>query len=193
MTEIPKLLSLLLNVCSQGCMIVVNDAIINGKNLFISVLPKSMILVDNSSNHEAESFIIRGVDTDHNIYIRTYLSAQVWSDHHGYCCYLAGPGKIKIYDSMCHPKYHLNQTSIDKLVHYSYTKKQETPTSEQLESYRKKIQNIMYKECFDKMDTLCLSMCDQYLISDIKKIIIINLFGLILIETKWANLGICPV
>ena len=176
MARTTRLTSILLNICSQGCMIVVGDpkSIKKSACIFelLHYLPRGMIFVSNSAVNTNSHLTMKGIDAIRDIHVSP--------DYPTYY-YLTGPIGIKIYTKPSHPEYHLNHISIEKLVHFSYEGKAETPTSKQLESYWKKMWNLMYNECFNTTGILYLSICDNYLVPDIKTKIINELANNILI------------
>ena len=51
--------------------------------------------------------------------------------------------------------------------------------------YKQKLWYYMYDNCFGNIGMLVLALCDEYLVQDIKKLIINS----ILIVERWNNLG----
>lgn len=112
--------------------------------------------------------------------------------------------KINIYTSPKHILYGTNNERMDEIIRHLYPPSGYTSsptnsspargrlsspamlgTKPEIETYRQKLWELMYKECFGFGGLLYLLICDKYLISDIKKLIINSMLNI----DKWAILG----
>lgn len=196
MSEPSNLIKLFINICISGCKITFNNNWPEGlMPISLLHLPKTLIYLDTINkvfpkNNAADrrcKLSVQGINSTHNISFTLYhgfdvfnmistrfLKAQIDSDIN-----------ISIYDSIYSREYPQNQKSIDKMVHYLYTKSLEEPSTMQLDSYKKKLWDFMYNECFGSVGIFYLILCEKYLVSDVKKLIIDH----VLTIDKWSNLG----
>lgn len=178
---------LLINICSSGCKIVIDDSWPKSTiHKILSHLPKNMICVDMVKKKHRRTRILSIKKISLNDNIENNLQFYFKYDHK-FGIHLWTGIDINISMSVLphSSKYLQNQISINKIVHYLYTERLEEPISTQLDSYKKKLWGFMYDECFGTKGILYLLICDKYLISDITKSVI----GNILIIEKWNNLG----
>ena len=185
MTNALEFINLIINICSQGCLIIISDLFYKKFEFeLLLYLPKNILYIN--TKNICRKLSIRGIGSNYTIdmKVRYYLSycnrysvKKCWAQN-------IYPN-ITISESPNHPLHLQNQSIIDKLVHYLYTHNLESPSLAQLDLYKKKLWNFMYDDCFSTISILCLVLCNEYLVSDVKKIII----GHILTIEKWSNLG----
>lgn len=182
-----KFVETLLSICKQGCIITkINpelwDDYRKERECISTFFPKQMIPDDSQdSMYSTHSFTIKGIGVgdDVRIYCDIYFKY--------YYMYWNVTGHSRKYFSTEDPQ------SISQLMHYAYTLNiiqspeiiTEPHILTQLEMYKKNLWNFMYDKCFITMGLLYLTICDKYLIPDVKKLIINN----ILMEEKWTHLG----
>lgn len=209
-TNSSELIEILLDICSQGCIISGIGCTLGYfdgwserllKSDIEEVFPKQMVPVvpDVLPFFIHSSIYIKGIGENHEIeidwryvpdkHIECYISNIYFSD-------FSGSPDFSIHSHLSFFDYY---DIINKVIHHLYTKKfslkqpdgyilkseLESPSTSQTDNYKKILWNYMYDKCFGTMGPLYLLICNKYLVQDIKKIIINN----ILITEKWSNLG----
>lgn len=185
------------NICGCGFKIVINSTW-SDKFMFELLLhiPKKMIIVDTlNTAHGKFRIIIDTLNTDRWGFrligpTNNTENSLIFGIQNTTCrlrSYLATSTETTIINWGFPHHYLRNQRLIEKIVHYAYTTYQETPSSIQLDSYKKKMWNIMYDDCIGTKGMLYILIFNKYLLSDITKKIINTL----LIGARWSNLGFC--
>lgn len=180
MSELSNFSKILVDICSHGCKLIVHNIGYGRLGAFYMVselksyLPKSMVFFDYLVDSYESNIMINGIGTNCHANISDYCNET------GYI-YLVVKGSIinELQWGNCY-----NYTCLDTLIHLAYTNGLEKSLIIPID-YKKNLWNFMYDECFGKISIMFLILCDKYLISDIKKLII----DLILKIEKWTNLG----
>ena len=178
MSELPDKVRILLDICSSGCIINVFP------NSVEKYFPKYFL-----DRHTSYEIYLKAIGKNYDYYYFKYYGSHNF-EYNEFFHFIKHRGRsvycdIKIYISPKNPMYHKNTENINKLVHYLYTCSTEPPSEKNMHEYKKKLWKLMYTECFGSNGIWYLFICDNFLISDIKK----NIIDKILCIEKWHNLG----
>lgn len=184
MAKPSELIELLLKICGHGCRIyIVYDSHFTRDKQIVDEARKYFprYMFEAYCDHSCSFSINVGKINAPKLVKLSYCKSKK-NDY----AFLYHNPHFTISESKNSKHYQYNQSNIEQLIHYLYISEITRPTQQQIETYRKKLWNSMYIDCFGgQSGMLYLSVCDKYLISDVKKLIIKH----ILIMGNWNNLG----
>lgn len=196
--EIENRLNLFTNICKAGCKIIIRTSD-QTYYCLTETIPDSLIKISETLRHNT-IIEFRALNSSIVFFMKRYRYDDT---------YFIGDGVDFIrygavfYETPSHVDFIHNQKKIDNMVHYLYSRTDqpntpncskseykniflnENPALIDFDLHKKIIWDIMYEFCFKKIGIYYLIICDIYLVSDIRKILINNILRL----DKWSNVG----